>query len=213
MELEQHHLSLAQRQRRKRIAHRRAARDVLERLFAVPIAGELVRQLVLGLASTSTQLVERRVTRDREQPGPGGSAAMIQTRARAVEALERKRGHILGRRAVAEQRDGICVHVGPALPEERSEGPASRRGGRRDTGDGRGACSSEEGTRPAHHPNYVRVADPSHISRPRGHRAQRFNDYSAGPLGCAVPYVGLFIERHRPRMAGAGPRREKQEEA
>lgn len=36
---------------------------------------------------------------------------------------------------------------------------------------------------------------------------------SAGPLGCAGPYLGLFVERHRPRMAGSGPRSQQQENA
>ena len=38
-------------------------------------------------------------------------------------------------------------------------------------------------------------------------------DRSAGPLGCPVPHLGLFVEVHRSRMAGAGPRREQQEKA
>jgi len=36
---------------------------------------------------------------------------------------------------------------------------------------------------------------------------------SAGPFGCAAPYLGLFLEGHRSRMAGTGPGSEKQKNA
>jgi hypothetical protein len=47
---------------------------------------------------------------------------MIKTRAGAVEPLKRERGHILGRRPVAKQRDGVCVHIARTPTEEGIEG-------------------------------------------------------------------------------------------
>ena len=122
MKLQQHHLPFAQRQSRKRIPDSRTTLDVLERLSTVAIGGQLILQLIPGLASPSTQLIERGVASDREQPGPRGTPTMVQTRTRAIETLECERGHVLSRGSVAEQRDGIRVHVGPTLPEEGLEG-------------------------------------------------------------------------------------------
>ncbi len=154
MELQQHHLPFAQRQSRKRIADSRTTLDVLERLSAVAIGGQLILQLIPWLASPSTQLIERGVASDREQPGPRGTPAMVQTRTRAIETLERQRGHVLSRDSVAEQRDRIRVHVGAALPEERLEGFRVEGAGPRSSDGGLGMLI-RRGHRSAHHPNYV----------------------------------------------------------
>ena len=82
-----------------------------------PIAGQRLGQLATAAALTAPQLVERRVARDREQPRPGRSATTIQARPGPVEPLERKRGHILGRGSIAEQRDRVRMHVGGAFAE------------------------------------------------------------------------------------------------
>ena len=93
-----------------------------------------------GLAPTSAQLVERGVTRNREQPGPRGAPAMVQTIPRTVQALERQRRHILGRGPVAEQRYRIRVHVGSAFPKERLDAlPVQTTGPRRHSSDNQAA--------------------------------------------------------------------------
>jgi len=122
VKLEQHDLALTRRQARKRVAYGRTTLDVLKRLCAVAIGGALVLQLMPGLALPPAQLIQRGVTDDREQPRPRRAPTTVKTRARTVEALERKGSHILRCRAIAEQRDGISVHIGSALPEERLEG-------------------------------------------------------------------------------------------
>jgi hypothetical protein len=118
VELEQHHLSLTQRQRRERLAHGRATLDVLERLRGVPSAELVCIQLTLGLASTAAELIKCGIPSDGEEPRARGSPAMVETRTGSVEPLEREPSHILGRGPVAEQRDGVCVHVGRAPTEE-----------------------------------------------------------------------------------------------
>jgi hypothetical protein len=51
------------------------------------------------------------------------------------------------------------------------------------------------------------------VAERRGALASGPGSLSAGALGSAVAYVGLFPEGHRSRMAGAGPRSEQQEHA
>ena len=64
-----------------------------------------------GAALAAAQLVERGVARDAEQPGALGAARGLVGALAAVGALERARRHVLGRRAVAEQRRDVGEDV------------------------------------------------------------------------------------------------------
>ena len=122
MELEQHQLALAQRQRGERLAHGRPALDLLVWLTHVTLLGAPLVELAAGFAPAFAQLVEGCVARDREQPRARRAPARVEAGASAVQPLERQRGHVLGRRTVAQQRDRVAVHIACALAKQRVEG-------------------------------------------------------------------------------------------
>ena len=64
-----------------------------------------------GAALAAAQLVERGVARDAEQPRALAAARGLVGALLAVRTLERARRHVLGRRAVAEQRRDVGEHV------------------------------------------------------------------------------------------------------
>lgn len=64
-----------------------------------------------GLAAATAQLVQRGVAGDAEEPGAGAAPLGVEAGALAVGPLEGRRGHVLGRRAVAQQPGGVGVDV------------------------------------------------------------------------------------------------------
>ncbi len=114
MELQGDQLAIAGRQRREGISHDRPAqRDiglVIEvRLELLGRIGHQGRD-----PASATQLVERRVPSNPEQPGPLLTAPPIERPPPPVRALERDRGDILGRAALTQEREGVRVDVVPA---------------------------------------------------------------------------------------------------
>ena len=90
-----------------------------------------------GGALAPPQLVERGVAGDAEQPGARRAAAGLVRALLAVCALERGRGDVLCRRAIAQQRGHVGVDVVARRPVERIEvqrragGPRWQWGGQR----------------------------------------------------------------------------------
>ena len=71
----------------------------------------------------AAQLVERRVARNPEEPGPLLAPAAIERPAPAVGSLEGERSHVLGRRAVVQEGGHVGVDVIAARAVERFEAP------------------------------------------------------------------------------------------
>lgn len=76
----------------------------------------------LGLPAAPTQLVERRVAGDAEEPGARLAAARVEAVALAVGPLEGGRRHFLGRGPVAEHARHVGVDVVAVRPVELVEG-------------------------------------------------------------------------------------------
>jgi hypothetical protein len=160
VKLQQHELTLAKRQRCKRIKHRCATLHILKRLTRDPIVYKILPQVVAAPALSLTQLIQSGITSNRKQPGARAAAPTIEAQTRTVEPLERERGEILSRRAIAQKRDQIPMHIGSALPEE-----GIKRGRVQDT---LARCRSgprqwllRRGHGSAHHPNYDSDHNPS----------------------------------------------------
>ena len=96
-------------------------------MSSASVVSRLVGGDVLGVhnqgrqPAAAAQLVERGVARDPEQPTALIAAAAVKGTAVAVGALERHRGHILGRGAVTQQRQHVGVDVVTAGAVERLE--------------------------------------------------------------------------------------------
>ena len=73
-------------------------------------------------AAAAAQLVERRVARDREQQRAGAATPRVEPAASTHQPLESERRHVLGARAVPQQREGVAVHIGDRLAIQRFEG-------------------------------------------------------------------------------------------
>ena len=121
MELQRHDLALAGRPAPERLAHGGATQRDLGPVLdpAARILG-LARPRV-GQPPAAAQLVESRVARDAEQPGSLLAAAAIKGPPAPVGPLEGQRGHVLGRRRIAQQRGHIGVDVVTAGAIERLE--------------------------------------------------------------------------------------------
>ena len=165
MKLQQHELTLAKRQRCKRIEHRCATLGILEHVTRGPIVHGILPQAVPAPAPSLTQLIQGRIASNREQPGARGPTSTIEAQTRTVEPLERERGEILSRRAIAQKRDQIPMHIGSALSEE-----GIKRGRVEDT---LARCRSSprrwllgRGHGSAHHPNYDGNGNPSQTNTP-----------------------------------------------
>src|SRR5215212_3643480 len=121
-ELERDQLALAGLEACERGGDRQAALAVLGALLHAE-AGEVGRLGgQLRLAAPPAQLVEGGVAGDPEEPGARLAAPRVEAVALAVGALKRRRGHFLGRRAVAEQAGDVGVDVVAAGAVEAVEG-------------------------------------------------------------------------------------------
>ena len=111
VELERDDLAVARRQLRQRRAHRGASQRHLGAVLD-PGAGDVLR---LGherrQAPAPAQLVQRRIAGDAEQPRPLLAAPAVEGQPAPIGPLERQRGHVLGRGAVAQQRADIREHI------------------------------------------------------------------------------------------------------
>ncbi len=218
VKLQQHELALAKRQRCKRIKHRCATLHILKRVTRSTIVYKILPQVVAAPAPSLTQLIQSGITSNREQPGARAAAPTIEAQTRPVEPLERERGEILSRRAIAQKRDQIPMHIGSALPEE-----GIKRGRVKDT---LARCRSaprqwllRRGHGSAHHPNYDGERNPSQAihacctppRRASAFLAERASEHrprsrTANTAVRSSPSCGSYLRRAWPRsrtMRGA----------